>query len=515
MSRTKRFLTGVRFGYVSQAITTIVGFWLTPFLLERLGAHDFGVWATVAQLLAYLLLLDVGIVALVPLDVARASGEVDPSIRVQRIREALARTLGVLLLQLPIIAVAAASLWWLLPARWADAREILAPVLVIFVLCYPFRVANATLEGLQEFRILGRTQLATWSLQTVLVVALVWAGMGLPALVWGWAVQQVASALVLTTYLVTRHRRLLPGKPRLPHRAVLRSQFARGGYISATQVATVLLYGTDVLVISRLLGPAAVVPYIMTAKLVAVLQHQPQMLMHVAMPALGQLRAGGDRERLRTVVSSLGLAFLLISGGIVVVVGAVNEGFVGLWVGRERFGGVGLTFLLLLSMLGRHWATTLNYTNFSFGRERQVAVLGVADGVVTIVSSIALVRLIGIAGVPLASLVGLTTVALPSGLTLLARAMEQPVSSLLRPLAPFGVRLAVLTAASAVVASRWVPDGLLSLAATAAATGIVYALVMFPMVKQSPLQPYINSVVAGVRGRFGSRAEPPPARQST
>ena len=56
-------------------------------------------------------------------------------------------------------------------------------------------------------------------------------------------------------------------------------------------------------VIGALLGPAAVVPYACTAKLVTLLGNQPQLFMQMAVPALSELRAV-SRERLFQVSTS-------------------------------------------------------------------------------------------------------------------------------------------------------------------------------------------------------------------
>src|SRR5262245_53331942 len=73
-SRLRRFVGGLGLGYVHTVLTVAVGLWLTPFLLRHLGSHDYGLWLLGAQVLVYLALMDVGIVQLVPRDVAVAAG---------------------------------------------------------------------------------------------------------------------------------------------------------------------------------------------------------------------------------------------------------------------------------------------------------------------------------------------------------------------------------------------------------------------------------------------------------
>ena len=84
MSRTNRFLGGLGFGYLQQVAVLVTGLWLTPFLLNRLGQHDLGVWLMITQVIAYLGLLDLGVIGLLPRETASAVGRVgldSPSFR--------------------------------------------------------------------------------------------------------------------------------------------------------------------------------------------------------------------------------------------------------------------------------------------------------------------------------------------------------------------------------------------------------------------------------------------------
>ena len=69
-SRTRRFVGGLSLGFLHTAIVTIVGLWLTPYLLRHLDQHDYGLWLLTLQMLFYLALTDVGIVALLPREIA-------------------------------------------------------------------------------------------------------------------------------------------------------------------------------------------------------------------------------------------------------------------------------------------------------------------------------------------------------------------------------------------------------------------------------------------------------------
>lgn len=78
MTRTTRFLWGVGFSYVNFALMAAIGLWLTRFLLGRIGAEATGLWVQLLQFVGYLQLLDLGVLALLPREVAAATGAAAP-----------------------------------------------------------------------------------------------------------------------------------------------------------------------------------------------------------------------------------------------------------------------------------------------------------------------------------------------------------------------------------------------------------------------------------------------------
>ena len=79
MSRARRILGGTSIAYAHQAIIVVVGLWLTPFLLRRLGQQQLGLWLVAGQVLGYLALMDLGVIAMLPREVAFACGQSETS----------------------------------------------------------------------------------------------------------------------------------------------------------------------------------------------------------------------------------------------------------------------------------------------------------------------------------------------------------------------------------------------------------------------------------------------------
>ncbi len=488
-SRLRRFVTGLGIGYIHTIATIVVGLWLTPFLLRRLGEHDYGLWLLGGQVLVYLALLDLGVVALIPREIAGAAGTADDVHGNQR--RLIGETVRLICWQMPVVAAAGAVAVFLLPSEWAALRWPLTLVVITFVVTFPCRLFGAILQGLQDLGFLGASQVTAWIAGTAIVIVAIVMNAGLYSLAWGWIGTQMVGAFMNWRRLRTKFAQLIPDSvPSLGFHAVT-THVKRSAWISVSQLAQVLLAGTDLVVVGKLLGPEAVVPYACTAKLPMMLANQPQMFMQMALPALSELRTTASREHLFNVARSMTQVMLLLSGSIVAVVLAVNHSFVAWWVGDTRFGGAGLTALILLTMLVRHANATLYYTLFCFGYERRIALTTVSDGLLGLALMVPLVWAFGPHGAVLGSLAAVCVVSLPANLLALAREEGRSPFAFFTPLGPWAVRFVPVIAAIAVLPVLWTSRGLWSFAPLAMGVSVVYAIVMLPAALAPPLGPML------------------------
>jgi O-antigen/teichoic acid export membrane protein len=500
MSRTRRFLSGVGFGYVGQALVMTAALWLTPFFLHRIGQHDYGLWLMCGQIIAYILLLDLGVVALIPRETAYATARADT----MALARVVARAARIVCWQMPFVALAAAGVWWLIPYEWHELRAPLGVILATFVVVFPSRILQAVLTGLQDLGYLGAVRMAAWFGGVIVSVLFVELGAGLWGLAGGWIIVQVLEPVAWWWRMRTRWQNLMPSPLPAPAPGDVREHVRHALWVSIAQIAQALLQGTELVLIGRLLGPAAVVSFVCTGKLATVLGNQPQILMQAASPALSELKVAASREYLFDVSSAIARAMLLGSGAVVCAVLVVNEAFVGWWVGSTQYGGPVLTLLLLLAMLLRHWNTTTVYTVFCFGHERSISFVTLADGVVTVGASIFLIQFLGPVGAPLGSLTGVCFVSLPRNLMIIASDTDRSFRRLIRFHLPWAWRFALLVSGSAALSIVWSPTTLVAMMATAAVVSLVYGIVMLPLALRPPLGAYVVPQLLRARLRVRS-----------
>jgi O-antigen/teichoic acid export membrane protein len=301
---------------------------------------------------------------------------------------------------------------------------------------------------------------------------------------------QLTPAALAWWRLRRRHACVRPAKWARLAWADARAQLSRGVWISVSQIAQVLLTGTDLIVVGTLIGPEAAVVYACTGKLVTLLANQPQLFLQTALPALSELRGAAARERLNQVSRSMTQLLFLASGAIVTLVVGVNEGFVSWWVGPSRFGGFQLTAALVAGMFVRQVNFAAVYTLFCFGYERRLALTSVADGVAGVAAMLVLVPALGPVGAAIGLAAATALVSLPANLRALGRETGLPPLAFLAFWKGWALRLAVVLVAALGLRTVTAGEGW-AVVPVALAVGALYLAVMVPELSRPPLGPML------------------------
>ena len=491
-------------GYLYQVIVLTAGLWLTPFLIRHIGKHDFGLWGLGAQLIYYLGLMDLGVVALLPREVAYATGRAITQAKPPDLKKIIGESARVVLIQTPLVAVVAVCLWlFSTSSGWEQLRLPLAVIMAVYVLTFPARVLTATLDGLQDLSYLGTVQIVTWTANMVLMVFLVTRGWGLGALAAGSVILQVLPAICAFVRLKRRFPDALPAS--LPHLSLgeILQYFRRCVWLSVAQLAQTFLSNTDFLILGLVMGPETAVVYDCTRKLVSALANQPQLMMNLAGPAISELRATGDRSRLLTVSIGLTRLMMTASGLVACVVLAANQRFVAMWLHATDvgFGGLTLTSLLVCAMLLRHLNGTTTAALICFGEERRISLTTLTDGIVTVIACVLAIHFWGLSGAAIGSLIGVCCVSLPLNLKGLAREAGVSPLAILRSLIPWLWRFAIAVIASQMIRVSGIMSTVPGFVAGCASVALIYALLVLPLFFQEPLVQYTRPLIARLTAR--------------
>lgn len=502
MSRTRRAGIAATFGYLQFGLALASGILVVPFVLARVGNEAYGVWLGLGELLAYSAMADLGVLGVLPWLVAEADGRGERG----EMRALVSAGLAAASLAAVVFAALALGLLALAPGiagiSPAQTATVLGPLMLLvagMAAAYPVRVFHAVLVGLQDVTFIGTLGVAQAALNVALVVGLLAAGQGLYAL----AAAATVPTLAVATISLLRVRRIAPDLLRgwmLPSRALLGRVTAQGigGWIGG--LGWRMVSATSNLVILAIAGPVAAVTYALTARLADVLTQMSWQVPDAGLVGLAQLKGEGRTERAAQIAVSILRLTLIGAGAVACAVLAFNPGFVSLWVGAERFAGLGTNAWIAAGAIALSLGHSLFSTAATLGARVQIGAASVVQGIVHLGAAVLLGRMFGLPGVAAAAVVGTVLVAYPAGAYYLRRVSGLSQGDLWRrALAPWSARASVLLLLGAAVGiAGWRVSPWLALGA-APLLGALYVWWMRPLYADLPLPARLRPVLARLR----------------
>jgi len=437
--------------YGVYAATLVSGLVVTPIIVGALGTEQFGIWALIGSILGFIGLLDFGIGP----SLIRFAAE-------QRGRNArsetseLTSTAFAIYLVLAVLSVLLAVLLaYMLPFvvdisdEYVRAAQIAVVVSVgTFVLRFPLGLFSYLLAGQQRYDVLNVANILGAVVYFGLAVLVLYVSDG--GLV----------ALAVITAIVTAFRLLLPLlwlRRELPDLHVGRSLVTRrqarellsfSSRNMLIQVASKVVFSTDVIVVSIILGSVAAGVYGIPAKLFALAFGVGIASTTLLFPLLSELEGADDRERQERYL----LAGVRLGLAVVVAVGLplvfLPDRFLAAWLPSDFDvdAAAPILAILMVSLLFAQPGHLLAQFLVARGRHGRLAVARLATVAVNLLLSIALALWVGLWGVAVATLV---TEAL-SAVVVLPYLLRRESSASVRALAAAWLRPVVLGLAAAV-----------------------------------------------------------------
>jgi O-antigen/teichoic acid export membrane protein len=426
----------------------VIGLFATPMILHWLGDERFGAFQVATDWMAYLILLEFGLGgALMPL-IALAQARRDEAAVHDLMVTGVRSYSKVTLAGLVAIVLLAAFATRLIPVEPRYASDLRYSFLIgaFGMLMTPLTPFRALLEGRQQ----GYWLSAFLTAQSVTITAgsliLAWAGWGIT----GQSIAVVAGAAVFNAALLWLCRSEVPsifvdafkGPASGTARSDVRNLNAPSFVMSLCGRVSLL---TDNIVVSGMLSPALVTPFVLTQRLTSLAQRELQTIGNASWAALAELSAQGRKDifsrrllELTRLVAVVGLAALI-------PIVAFNRQFVSLWVGHGRYAGDLITALAAANALMQAIFSLWGWCVSGTGQIRRIIPMTIVQTALNLVLSIVFTFAFGLAGPLLGTTAAFLSVSVWYMPLLMSQMFEVPASNLIfsvgAPLAlaiPFG-----------------------------------------------------------------------------
>jgi O-antigen/teichoic acid export membrane protein len=398
-----RLVRNILANWLALGVATIVGFFLTPFMLRHLGDTGFGLWVLVTTLTGYYGLLDFGLRNSTSRFVAHYAANDDATDLGRVVSTALFTNGAFGILVLAIAGVVAWNLDLLLtvPGDWTHtARGLVLVFGVGSALGFPLNLFGHVLEGFQRFTWIGGVQATLTVVRAGLTVWVLSHGYGVLAVGVVTLATTVAGSLI---YAGVVHRIYPQLRVRWASvdRAMFRQLAGFGLVACAIGVAAMLRFQADALVIGAFLSVQAVAHYSIASKLIFYVTDVVQAMAWVFTPVFSHLDAKRDLRRLGQALVKANRYSSFVAFPLTAFVAVAGQSLISVWVGSRYVSSYPVLLVLLLPTslyLAQAGSPKLLY---GMARHSVLAVVFLLEGVANLVLSIALVRRYGLLGVAL------------------------------------------------------------------------------------------------------------------
>jgi O-antigen/teichoic acid export membrane protein len=478
--RMERIARGALSNYAGRLVMLAVGVFMTPFMLSRLGPTSYGLWVLVGSLVAYGMVLDLGITNAIVKWVAefRVTHDLEQAPRLVATAMWVYSALGLLVVVMSAVLAPMFPLLFQVPPDEHTTATWLAFLAGATVgISLPCSVSLAILRGLQRFDFINALNVANALISSAGMVVVLLLGGG----VIGVVLVGLTVMLVLQVPSIWLIRRVAP-ELRLGWRGatprLARPVFGYSSSVFVVSVAGRLQTRTDEMVIGAFLPVANVTPYALASKLGELPQVLASQFLNVLLPHAAELHAKRETSQLR----DLYLTSTRVTLAIVAPVGGILAYLAGpiltVWVGPMYADAAPLVWILVAATAVDSVLWPAGSVMQALSRHRPLALMAIGSGVANLTLSILLVQRVGPFGVALGTLVPASVEALVFVLPFSARVLNITVRQVARevilpglaPLLPMYSVLAILVGFGLVE-----PSGLVAIACLATVALFVYA----------------------------------------
>jgi O-antigen/teichoic acid export membrane protein len=427
----------------------LITLFLTPLMIDRLGASGYGVWILATSLtfsLGYLSFAELGIEASAVRFIAEARGAGDRERASAVLSTSLALFLGLALVLTPIVVLLAgpiAGIFSIPDDLSDDAALTFTIVAATLAFDLPTRAFSAVTQGAQRYGLWQVVEVSQVAITAVTFAVVLLTGGGMVEL----AIASLAIAAAMLVTNIVAARIAAPetrASPRRASMAIVKEIGTYGGQVILFRLGGLVYRQTDKTIIGILLSAALVTTWEIAFKIQAAAAMIESVAASALIPAVAFNRTNLARTR-ELLVRGTAYAMAL-SLPVVVAAFVFADPLIRTWIGDGFDDAVGPTRLFLGVLLFSSIVTIGQALMTGLGRMRGMLILMAISIVLNLTLSIALAKPLGVEGVILGTLISQGIMAIPL-LRLFFTELEVPATEFLRR-----VVLPLIPAAAAEVA---------------------------------------------------------------
>ncbi len=303
--RASSVLKGVLSAAGSKILLSAITIVTLPIAVRYLGAERYGVWVTATTVASWIAMLDLGIAATLTNSISTAFATDDKHLAARQTTNALAITLAVLGVLGIFAAFAWANLDWVRllnvspqVSPW-EVKTTVAIALGLVLLAPACTLGGKVLSGYQQTHLYNLVTTGGALASVAGLIGGVLLHFRMPMLFLCTSGALTACGVAALIWVMFFFKPWLRPQLSYLNLAEMRCLIQDGAPLFLIQIASIVVFGTDNLVVSHYLGADQVTPYSVTLRLVTYAQFLPMFLFPPLWPAYAEADARGDYRWIR------------------------------------------------------------------------------------------------------------------------------------------------------------------------------------------------------------------------
>ena len=404
-ARYRRIVEAVLTAVLTKGTALLVSLFSVPITVRYLGAERFGLWTTISTTITLLVVLDIGIANTLTNLISEAYA--------QDSKELATHYSATAFWMMVLVACILGLIGWLVwpfidwgsildlqsESLRVEASRAIAAAYGLFLLGLPAGLAAKLLGGYQEVRTANLFAAGGSILSLLMIILVVRVHGGLAALTAGYSGATVAASLLCLLWIWIYHKPWLVPRLSKVTTADAKKLMRTGSQFFIIQMAGLVAFNSDNLVITHYLSPAAVTPYSVTWRLVGYAAALQTLITPALWPAYAEAYARGDVAWVRKTYWRVMFATLVVTAVFCVLFIFFGRVIIKHWAGSIAVPPQGLIWMMciwiLISTFMNNEACLLAAAN----EMKLQAWASVAAAAVNLALTIYLVQTIGLIGV--------------------------------------------------------------------------------------------------------------------